>query len=328
MDLGRVALSRDESRTVGQMADELLAEHNGADWETLLRASHRLSHRLPASVLDAFYDMRVGERCEAVIISNLPFNEEALGRTPPTHRAGRDFSVNVAECLHLLLASALGDPIGFESQQEGNFLNHIIPIEEYRHIANASAGYLHDFDFHTEDAFHVFAPDFIGICCLRNREGAVTSLSSVRDCTLTPAQKQLLRQPLFHMGVNALHQNVPEAALSKRPILWGDPDDPYFRINGHMNLDAVADGEARDAARHLLKELERQRHDLVLSSGDAVFIDNMRAAHGRKRYIPAADGYARWLCRIVVARDLRKSREHRKAPASRTIAASIQGFAE
>ena len=54
-------------------------------------------------------------------------------------------------------------------------------------------------------------------------------------------------------------------------------------------------------------------------AGDFAFIDNYQAVHGRKPFRARYDGRDRWLKRINVVRDLRKSRESRLSAASRVL---------
>ena len=59
--------------------------------------------------------------------------------------------------------------------------------------------------------------------------------------------------------------------------------------------------------------------EVVLRPGDVLFIDNYRVVHGRKPFKARYDGTDRWLKRIGVTRDLRKSRAARETAASRII---------
>jgi alpha-ketoglutarate-dependent taurine dioxygenase len=59
--------------------------------------------------------------------------------------------------------------------------------------------------------------------------------------------------------------------------------------------------------------------DVILQPGDIYFIDNFRAVHGRKPFKANYDGNDRWLKRINITRDLRKSRTYRSNPTSRII---------
>jgi alpha-ketoglutarate-dependent taurine dioxygenase len=58
---------------------------------------------------------------------------------------------------------------------------------------------------------------------------------------------------------------------------------------------------------------------IALRPGECLFIDNYKAVHGRSSFKAKFDGTDRWLKRINVVRDLRKSRGVREAPASRVI---------
>ena len=75
------------------------------------------------------------------------------------------------------------------------------------------------------------------------------------------------------------------------------------------NVPTIGVGEAIDVA---MKEV-------VLKPGDAVFVDNYRMVHGRKPFKARFDGTDRWLRRLNVARDLRKSRDSRPSARSRVI---------
>jgi enduracididine beta-hydroxylase len=57
----------------------------------------------------------------------------------------------------------------------------------------------------------------------------------------------------------------------------------------------------------------------VLEPGDMLFVDNFRAVHGRRPFSARFDGRDRWLKRINVTRDLRKSRRVRGSRESRVI---------
>jgi alpha-ketoglutarate-dependent taurine dioxygenase len=57
----------------------------------------------------------------------------------------------------------------------------------------------------------------------------------------------------------------------------------------------------------------------VLEPGDFCFIDNFQAVHGRKPFKARFDGTDRWLRRINVVRDLRKSRDSRLSAAGRVL---------
>ena len=58
---------------------------------------------------------------------------------------------------------------------------------------------------------------------------------------------------------------------------------------------------------------------IALTPGDICVIDNYKAVHGRKPFRARFDGTDRWLRRLNMARDLRRSREFRLDARSRVI---------
>ena len=109
-------------------------------------------------------------------------------------------------------------------------------------------------------------------------------------------------------------QQAPE----KVAILSGDPRSPYIRIDPYF-MDPPAEPRARQALSALIEAIDRELRDLVLESGDVCFIDNFKAVHGRRAFRARYDGRDRWLKRINITRDMRKSRAWRTTATSRVI---------
>lgn len=102
-------------------------------------------------------------------------------------------------------------------------------------------------------------------------------------------------------------------------VLFGDPRSPYGRLDPYfMDLGGIAPA-AVQAFEELVKDIDDRLIGVVLSPGDVLFVDNYKAVHGRKPYTARYDGADRWLRRINIARDLRKSRDARNGPAARVI---------
>jgi len=101
-------------------------------------------------------------------------------------------------------------------------------------------------------------------------------------------------------------------------VLFGDPDAPYLCIDPHFMKDVQGpvEQQALDVVGAAIDEAMRE---VVLRPGAVVFIDNYRMVHGRKPFKARHDGTDRWLRRLNVARDLRKSRDARPNALSRVI---------
>jgi alpha-ketoglutarate-dependent taurine dioxygenase len=108
--------------------------------------------------------------------------------------------------------------------------------------------------------------------------------------------------------------------LEKVPILIGTPDSCYIRIDPYFMDSLDDDEEAQTALDQLVNSIDARLSQMVLQPGDICFIDNYKAVHGRESFQAKYDGTDRWLKRINVTRDLRKSRGSRSHSASRLIA--------
>jgi hypothetical protein len=84
-------------------------------------------------------------------------------------------------------------------------------------------------------------------------------------------------------------------------------------------MDSPDNPEAGAAFDTLKTLIDGVLEDRVLQPGDFCFIDNFQAVHGRKPFKARYDGSDRWMKRINVVRDLRKSREARLSAISRVI---------
>ena len=102
-------------------------------------------------------------------------------------------------------------------------------------------------------------------------------------------------------------------------VLFGNPESPYIRIDPYFMDRDQLDPERRDALDAIVRMLDATLQDLVLKPGDIVFIDNYRTVHGRRPFKARYDGYDRWLKRVNITNDLRKSRDARRASTERLI---------
>jgi alpha-ketoglutarate-dependent taurine dioxygenase len=89
--------------------------------------------------------------------------------------------------------------------------------------------------------------------------------------------------------------------------------DPYF-----MDVEQL-DPQSREAFEALVAAIDANIKGVVLRQGDTCFIDNFRAVHGRNPFKARFDGKDRWLKRVNVTRDLRKSRSARPSTESRIL---------
>jgi Fe(II)/alpha-ketoglutarate-dependent arginine beta-hydroxylase len=193
--------------------------------------------------------------------------------------------------------------------------------------------------WHTEDAFHPYRGDYLGMLCLRNPERVATTFAPLDGIGLEEEHRQRLFEPHYTIRPDESHlqKNISDAARiddtlatsydrieqmnsapDKIAILHGDPQAPYIRIDPYF-MDPIVDQPAQTALDALIAKVESRMENVVLEAGDFCFIDNFQGVHGRKPFKARYDGKDRWLKRINIVRDLRKSRTARPSPSGRVI---------
>jgi Fe(II)/alpha-ketoglutarate-dependent arginine beta-hydroxylase len=185
-------------------------------------------------------------------------------------------------------------------------------------------------EWHNEDAFHPMRADWIMLFCLRNIDGVATTFAPIHDIPLDPETRGTLFEERFVIlpdeshtasfntsttgvddgaGVRRAFAQIAEmnAAPPRTAILSGDPDTPYVRIDPAFMQRDLGDPVAERALDTIITGIDGRLEDVVLAPGELLIIDNKRAVHGRRPFQARYDGTDRWLRRINVTADLRKS---------------------
>ncbi|WP_326841543.1 TauD/TfdA family dioxygenase [Streptomyces sp. NBC_01558] len=281
---------------------------------------------LPTGLRTFLEQFRRTEPAAALVIHGFPVDDEAVGPTPahwedvPVQGAVLDQELFLA-----MVGTALGDPFTFSTLQLGRVTQNLLPIrgDELRQSGHGSECLL---EFHTEDGFHPGRCDYLLLFGMRNNERVPTIVSSVRDVKISDETADLLRSPRFlirpddeHVRqLQARHPDHPALARMLRmqsdpepvAVLSGEHDRPYLRIDYPFMTCAGEDSTAQEALDELMEELERVQLDVVVEQGSLAVVDNYVAVHGRRAFRATHDGTDRWLKRMIVSRDLRKTTPH------------------
>lgn len=102
------------------------------------------------------------------------------------------------------------------------------------------------------------------------------------------------------------------------PCCSAAPDAPYCRLDPYF-MDPPEDPAAREALDRLIRLINSHLEEVVLEPGEFCFIDNFKAVHGRRPFKARYDGQDRWLKRVNITRDLRRSRGSRPSSESRLL---------
>jgi len=340
----RIEMTPGEVAETRALAGELAVRYGSAENEEFLNEADVIAHDLPRRIRKEMRNFRLFEPESAmIVVSGWQVDEEKIGPTPAhwnDHTAANDTRED--DMFLILLASLLGEPIGWSTQQGGRLVHDLIPIKGHEH-EQVGTGSEELITWHVEDAFHPYRGDYLGMMCLRNPDRVPTTFAPISKVRLSDEEVTVLSTPQFvirpdnsHLPKNAGESNgrtPEEEALMRKAyrkieqlaanperisVLFGDPRTPYVRMDPYF-MDPPEDPAARATFEALQRRVDAALEDRPLDPGDICFIDNFQAVHGRKPFKARYDGRDRWLKRINVVRDLRKSREARISAASRVL---------
>ena len=278
--------------------------------------------QLPRGLREFLEGYRRVESAAACLVHGLPVDDQAIGPTPAHWDAaepGRP-TLELEICL-ALCGMVLGEPFAWASLQSGRVVQNILPIpgDEKRQSGYGSKAFL---EFHTEDGFHPLRCDYLLLLGVRNNDAVPTIVSSVRGVDLSAADRRLLSEERYYIlpddeHVRQLQMRDPDNPALVRmvqmrdhpqpmAVLFGDPRDPYLRIDRPF-MRAVGDDPAAEAALdRLMAELERNQQEVVVGPGTLLVVDNYLAVHGRRAFDVRYDGTDRWLKKLTASRNLRR----------------------
>lgn len=337
--MSTIALTRDEVVAIQALLARVTAQYQSVEDPDFLRRASYLAYQLPERICKALCDMRMLEPVPGVcLISGYPIDQAKIGRTPIHWNARPEVSLALEEEVFLMLCgSLLGDVFGFLTEQNGHLVNDILPIAEHEQDQVSSSSNV-VLGWHNEDAFHPYRGDYLGLMCMRNPYQGITRYVSIDMIPLTRRERELLSEPHFVIRPDNAHlhhlqelENLDEAQQAaiarirqierdhqKVPVLSGHVQSPYVSLDPYY-MDPVEDPEAAEALESLSQKIEAHGQEIVLQPGDILFLDNFKVMHGRKPFQARYDGNDRWLKRINITRDLRKSRGARSRADSRIV---------
>ncbi len=299
-----------------------------ADFETFFEEARLLFHEMPRRLRQVLVDFaKRGNSDGALLLRNLP-TDPVLPPTPTLSGERPQKATWVSELWMCCVASALGEPVAYLQEKQGNLFQDVFPTAQNADkLSSESSAIL--LDFHTEIAFHPYLPEYLLLYGLRQDpdKQARTIFSSVRRFfhLLPPGERDTLFSDLFRTGVDYSFGNLEEVpgAGPLVSVLFGDRLDPFLRYD----LDLMA-GET-PAAKHALqvvRELVNEaKRDVVIEPGSLLVLDNRRCVHARSDFKAYYDGRDRWLQRMAVVRDLEPSLSDR-VRGTRVIATDFTPF--
>lgn len=340
-----LSLSAHEVEGVKALTHEIASEYRSIEEPQLIRRASIYAHELPRRIRQFLNEFKLLEPADGVcLISGFPIDNARIGKTPSHWKWKADATTSLEEqIMFLLFGCLLGDPFAWATQQDGYLMHDVFPIEGNRYD-QLGTGSEQTLWWHTEDAFHPHRADYLGLMCLRNPDAVATTIGAPDISCLSPEQIEVLFQPRYRIKPDESHSERNESDLRKQvrqngdgainsayeqikrlnseppsvPMLFGSRENPYVCLDPYFTT--PFDDEAGAALNALAQSVDDNLKEVVLQPGDCLFIDNYRIVHGRKAFKARYDGTDRWLKRINLTRDLRKSQGSRGGCEMRVLA--------
>jgi L-asparagine oxygenase len=284
-----------------------------------------LLREIPAGLTRVVREFHRAEPAGAMLIRGIALDDGAVGPTPDRYDPPRP--TTAAETLDfclVLLAHLLGEPFGWSNLQGGRLVHNVLPVPG-RELEKTGSSSRSTLELHTEDACHPARADYLMLLSVRNDDRVPTVYAPFDGATVDRSAAETLVRERFDLRSEPEHvASLGESRVTS--VLFGDPATPYLSYDGYYLTARTGDEEAARALRHLTERLEGAAQDVVLEPGDLLILDNYRAVHGRRPFQARYDGRDRWLKRVHVTRDLRRSRAWRASARSAIVAVDRFGF--
>ncbi|NUT48300.1 MAG: clavaminate synthase [Saccharothrix sp.] len=309
----RIDLTAAEADQLHVVAEEAVGAPSGAvDDPAWLARVRQLTSHLPVRLTAALRSYRHDAGAAGtLLVTGLPIDQSALPGTPGVAESVQR-TATVPAALAVLLGTCLGEIGSYRAEKAGALVHDVVPVPGLEE-SQSNAGSESELEFHTENAFHPHRPDYIGLICLREdyEQQARTLVSSIRHALplLDARDVAVLRSPRF---VTAPPPSFHSGADTRpQPVLTGSPEDPDICVD--FAATTPLDAEAAAVLARLRRASLHAASAVVLRAGGMVFLDNRLVLHGRSPFQPRYDGRDRWLHRIYVHLDNRRTRGHREA---------------
>ena len=223
-----------------------------------------------------------------------------------------------------ILIHTISEMIAYEAEGYGRLFQDIIPIQSMATKQTSVSSNI-ELEIHTEQAFSKLKPDILSLSCIRGDPNALTYILPVQFIldNLSQHEIALLREPLWITGVDLsfkLNGNefIDGDIRGPMPILSGEETDPILVFDQDLMKGTTA--ESNNMIKKIVDIYYKHRLQHNMQTGDIIFIDNIRAVHGRSPFSPKYDGYDRFLVRTFATYDYEYS-EYARPNNGRTISA-------
>jgi len=301
-----IDLNIGDAEQIHALARDCAASFSDTEDPTFHSAVGELAEQCPQGLRRGLRRFRTSVHAETLILRGLTVDDAVLEPTPPSWVQARSVGVHHAFTA-ALVASALGECIGWGTQQAGRLITDIVPTRGMEESLVSSSSAM-ELGWHTEDAFSDFRADYVGLFGLRDTAAAGTTIASVEVDEIPDDVRATLFENRFITHPDDAHDSGAFSELRPTPILSGHHSAPMLRIDRDFTkVHAPDDDDAHSALRWVRGHLDDRIVEVPMRPGDMVFLDNRKLVHGRRPFTPRYDGTDRWLKRVNVVVDLTRT---------------------
>jgi Fe(II)/alpha-ketoglutarate-dependent arginine beta-hydroxylase len=323
-----VDLASADVDAIDGLTDQLLeAWERVHDPFVVVDRARELAGLLPEALQGVLRRFKSGASGPLLLVHGVPI--EPLGATPARWTSAQDHRSSL---VLLLVGEALGSSFGWSTQQEGRLIHDVVPTVGDELLQTGSNSTL-ALELHSEDCFHPFRGEWLGLLCLRNPACVATLVSAVDWVDLSPDEWAALREPAFplladlsHQPSHGAHPDSSHVAIAPSPEAEYVPTLEWEAQRGVESIRFDPDFTGPPLTpRHvaaldaLIAQLGRNCVEITLEPGDLLLIDNHRTVHGRASFEATYGHDERWLKRVCITADLDRSRSARHSAACRVV---------
>lgn len=323
-----IDLRKDELIEIEALISDIKLRYKVADSISFLENARFYATRLPLRIQKLYDEMTTDHEHNGItLVRGFLFDQDK--NTPKSWQYEKSDKPELdIDFFAVLLSSCVGHCFGWSTQQSGKIIHDLIP-QKNKGQAQTGYGSTSELLLHTEDSFHEFRAEYICMFGIKNIDSIATTVASVRDLHLDDDISNVLYNQAFELLPDESHldaeqlsgdtENAMENEASTMFTFYGDRNFPFICYDpAYTDLSNASDAQ-KEALDVLQTEIGRKIFDISIRAGDVCIIDNRKVVHGRKAFTPKFDGSDRWLKRVSITTNLRKSAEHRKDTRTRVL---------
>ena len=201
-------LNSQENQQIDSLLSTLVKQYQSPCENAFLLDARVLAKNLPERLLKKMNAFRCLENHNGtLLLKGFQIDNQKIGLTPDMVGKEIDELSALREgYMLMLLASFLGDAIGWSDQRNGALINNILPLKEHQE-EQLSTGSVIDLDWHVEEAFHPFRADYLGLMCVRNVDQIPTTVGSIENISIDEQNEENTVRTSFYISYR---QKFPE----------------------------------------------------------------------------------------------------------------------